>query len=54
VVVVDFRLDATRGPPAELRLSHEQVASELNAGGLVPQIIDTPLTEQYVVEGVGR
>ena len=51
VFVVDFKLDATRGPPREHRLSPEQVAAELSQGGLVAEIVPAPLPEQYVVAG---
>lgn len=52
VVVVDFTVDARRGPPANHRLPPEVVAAELEAGGLVPSIVaDESLPDQYVVIG---
>jgi ubiquinone/menaquinone biosynthesis C-methylase UbiE len=51
VVVVDFKLDSKHGPPAHHRVAPEQVARELDAGGLSPTLAKTPLTEQYVVLG---
>lgn len=51
VFVVDFKLDAKRGPPPRHRLSAEQVARELTAGGLVARVVTTSLPEQYIVEG---
>jgi len=51
VVVVDFRRDATRGPPAAHRIPPEEVARELSAGGLAVRVPDAGLPEQYVVEG---
>jgi predicted methyltransferase len=49
VVVVDFKLDAPRGPPVHHRLSPDQVARELAAGGLATEIVDSPLPDQYIV-----
>jgi ubiquinone/menaquinone biosynthesis C-methylase UbiE len=51
VVVVDFKLESKLGPPPHHRLTPEQVARELDAGGLTPILAKTPLTEQYVVLG---
>lgn len=51
VFVVDFKLDAHRGPPPAHRLSPEQVMDELRRGGLVPEPIAVALPEQYVVAG---
>jgi predicted methyltransferase len=51
VFVVDFKLDATRGPPPAHRLSPERVAAELAQGGLASEIVPAPLPEQYIVAG---
>ncbi len=51
VFIVDFKLDATHGPPPHHRLSAEQVARELAAGGLVAHVASVPLPEQYIVVG---
>jgi ubiquinone/menaquinone biosynthesis C-methylase UbiE len=51
VYVVDFKQDAHRGPPPELRIKPEQVAEELRRGGLAASITDVALPEQYVVVG---
>jgi cyclopropane fatty-acyl-phospholipid synthase-like methyltransferase len=51
VFVVDFKLDASRGPPPAHRLSPEQVAAELAQGGLVSEIVPAALPEQYIVAG---
>lgn len=51
VFVVDFKLDARKGPPPQHRLPPEQVAEELRKGGLAPQILDVKLPEQYIVAG---
>jgi predicted methyltransferase len=50
VLVVDFTLEAEHGPPARHRLAPEQVVSELEAGGLVAEIVEPEsLSEQYLV-----
>lgn len=49
VFIVDYDLDATRGPPKEHRLSPTQVAEELARAGLVPQIVPESLPEQYIL-----
>ena len=52
VVVVDFTLESDLGPPAKHRLPPEQVAKELEAGGLRAQIDRAEtLPKQYVVRG---
>lgn len=51
VFVVDFKLEASHGPPREMRLSPEQVAAELTQGGLVAEVVPSPLPEQYIVAG---
>jgi SAM-dependent methyltransferase len=54
VFVVDFRRDAHRGPPPEHRIAPEEVARELEAGGLTAHVVDAGLPEQYVVVGARR
>jgi predicted methyltransferase len=54
VFVVDFTRDAGRGPPAHHRLSPEQVARELAAGGLAAEVLEISLPDQYVVVGTRR
>lgn len=51
VLVVDFTRQSPRGPPAQMRLTAEEVASELRAGGLAPQILEEELPYQYAVRG---
>jgi ubiquinone/menaquinone biosynthesis C-methylase UbiE len=51
VFVVDFKLDASHGPPREHRLSPEQVVAELGQGGLRAEILPARLPEQYIVAG---
>ena len=48
-MIVDFRLDAHRGPPPAHRLAPEEVIRELQAGGLDAAVVDAGLPEQYVV-----
>ncbi len=51
VVVVDFLAEPTEGfgPPLEMRLKAEQVASELSAGGFATEIISESLPRHYIV-----
>jgi ubiquinone/menaquinone biosynthesis C-methylase UbiE len=49
IVVVDFRLDAHRGPPPEHRIPPDEVARLLGAAGLSARVVDAGLPEQYVV-----
>jgi SAM-dependent methyltransferase len=51
VFVVDFKLEASHGPPREHRLLPEQVIAELGQGGLAAEVVPTSLPEQYVVAG---
>jgi predicted methyltransferase len=54
VFVVDFKLDATHGPPKHHRLTPDQIAHELGAAGLVVETLSTTLSEQYIVAGTRR
>jgi predicted methyltransferase len=55
VLVVDFTLEAEHGPPARHRLAPEQVVSELEAGGLVAEIVQPEsLPDQYLVRARRR
>lgn len=54
VFVVDFKLDATHGPPRHHRLAPEQIAHELGSAGLAVETLATTLPEQYVVVGTRR
>lgn len=49
VLVVDFTEDSPHGPPASMRLGAEEVAGELEAGGLTPEILEETLPYQYIV-----
>lgn len=54
VVVVDFSMEAERGPPAKHRIPPEQVVRELEAAGLAASILEESLPDQYIVRGVRR
>jgi len=54
VLVVDFTLQSTMGPPPTMRLAPEAVAAELGKAGLVAHVAgddDDELPEQYLVSG---
>jgi cyclopropane fatty-acyl-phospholipid synthase-like methyltransferase len=51
IAVVDFKLDATRGPPAKHRLPPEAIAADLAAAGLATEVSSIALPEQYIVIG---
>lgn len=51
VYIVDFKRDAKRGPPPEHRITPEQAMDELKQAGLVPEVVDVALPDQYVVAG---
>lgn len=52
VVIVDFTLDATHGPPKHHRLAPEKIVRELASGGLSASVSSTKLPDQYIVVGV--
>ncbi len=49
--VVDFTLEAQRGPPPGHRLAPEAVVRELSSAGFVARVVSESLPDQYVVEG---
>ena len=49
VIVVDFTLEATKGPPMEHRIAAEKVVAELGAAGFVGEVVAETLPDQYVV-----
>lgn len=52
VWVLDFTLEADEGPPVEMRLTPEEVAAELAAGGLEAEVVAAEeLPKQYAVVG---
>ena len=50
VVIVDFRLDAAKGPPREMRLAPEAIVADLEAAGFVAKVSPVALPEQYMIE----
>lgn len=50
LLIVDFKLTAHRGPPANLRLTPEAIIADLTAAGLVARLLPVTLPEQYMVE----
>jgi cyclopropane fatty-acyl-phospholipid synthase-like methyltransferase len=53
VAIVDFKLDATRGPPPEHRLSPDAVIADLAAAGL-DATVALELADQYVIHARAR
>ncbi len=51
ILVVDFRPDARRGPPAHHRLSAAEIARDLESAGLVAREVGPALPEQAMVLG---
>jgi SAM-dependent methyltransferase len=49
LLVVDFTLETTQGPPVDARLAPEVVVRELEAGGLRAVVVEESLPDQYVV-----
>jgi arsenite methyltransferase len=54
VFVVDFRLSAHRGPPAEMRVPPEEVIAALENAGLSARVSPVVLPDQYIVEAHQR
>jgi cyclopropane fatty-acyl-phospholipid synthase-like methyltransferase len=50
LLIVDFSLTGSRGPPASLRLSPEVIIAELAAAGLAATLSPIALPDQYLVE----
>jgi cyclopropane fatty-acyl-phospholipid synthase-like methyltransferase len=51
VAVVDFTMESPMGPPRHHRLRPEQIAHELEAGGLHASVSPVQLPNQYIVIG---
>ena len=51
LLVVDFAVDALRGPPASLRVAPEAILAELEAAGLTAQVSTVAVPEQTIVDG---
>jgi ubiquinone/menaquinone biosynthesis C-methylase UbiE len=54
LIIVDFTLEATKGPPKEHRLAADKVIAELDAGGFSGKVVDESLPEQYIVVAKAR
>ncbi|MEJ7729609.1 MAG: class I SAM-dependent methyltransferase [Polyangiaceae bacterium] len=50
LLVVDFTLQARRGPPVQHRLAPEAIAADLAAAGLTAKVSAIALPDQYIVE----
>jgi arsenite methyltransferase len=48
--VVDFSLEARRGPPTNLRVAPESIIADLAAAGLAAKVSPVALPDQYIVE----
>ncbi len=51
VFIVDYTMESERGPPADIRLTPDQVMDELEAAGFEPTVLEESLPNQYVVRG---
>jgi cyclopropane fatty-acyl-phospholipid synthase-like methyltransferase len=51
VLVVDFTLETTRGPPKQHRLAPAAVIDELRQAGLNAAIVEAGLPDQYAIKG---
>ncbi|AKV00261.1 Methyltransferase type 11 [Labilithrix luteola] len=50
VLVVDFSLTASHGPPPNMRLAPEAIVADLTAAGLMARLSPVALPDQYIVE----
>lgn len=50
LIVVDFRPEAQRGPPMNLRLAPERVVADFVGAGLKAKVSPIALPDQYIVE----
>jgi SAM-dependent methyltransferase len=51
IAIVDYKLDAKRGPPPKHRLAPEAIAADLRGAGLTVEGAPLDLPEQYIVIG---
>jgi len=51
ILIVDFTLDSSRGPPKQHRLLPDAVIADLRAAGLDAALSTTKLPDQYIVIG---
>lgn len=54
LLIVDFTMDATMGPPAHKRLRVDTVMGELEAAGFKTELLEETLPYQYVIAGRKR
>jgi cyclopropane fatty-acyl-phospholipid synthase-like methyltransferase len=54
ILIVDFTMEATMGPPAEKRLTIDTVVSELEAAGFETEVLEETLPHHYVVAAAPR
>lgn len=52
LLIVDFTLDGSQGPPVQHRLAPEVVIRELEEGGFRAALVEESLPDQYVVRAV--
>jgi ubiquinone/menaquinone biosynthesis C-methylase UbiE len=50
LLVVEFSLEAPRGPPANMRLAPETVIADFATAGLAAKLVASALPDQYLVE----
>ena len=50
VVIVDFTLDATRGPPPAMRLSPDAIRADLESAGFRVSLVNESLPDQYILK----
>ena len=50
LLVVEFSLEAHRGPPANMRLAPDAVVADFAAAGLAAKVVASALPDQYLVE----
>jgi len=49
LAIVDFKLDATHGPPPAHRLAPDKILADVRAAGLTAEVAPTTLPQQYIV-----
>ncbi len=49
LIIVDFTMEATKGPPKEHRITPEAMIAELKEAGLSGEVVLETLPEQYIV-----
>ncbi|MGN6104668.1 MAG: class I SAM-dependent methyltransferase [Kofleriaceae bacterium] len=54
LAIVDFKLDARRGPPPEHRLPAAAIIADLEAAGLAAELSPVQLPDQYIVIATPR